>query len=607
MQNILTHARYVLLVCVCMIAGCDQSPEYDLESVLDGKRVLGIRVNGDGEYEFSLCPKEAFSSTGSIDYSQCLNPLIGADGAPKTFSALPDKPNTLGTKIQTGAVITATAIVAAGVAYWIGRYFTTIKAGKALGSDLFVERIDLGLSALRSMNNLKVPSRLGKRLLNEKGLLKEEIRIALKHDYTLKTLKLKDGTILTEQKAINDEIISWGTTKTDLVRDIGNLQKKITFDEKPWGRELADSLSEGGDIGAVVKADGMNKELYETLHSSNLVIREVDGVFRFEDNIIDKIRRYETLTPEEFKQFKEVSSALSARKKMITKVKKSSKITQAELNKTDEAFSALAGEADAGGGAGKEAADPLMNLVKTSGIGGDGAKEIKELDELSISELHKLKKYLKDIIVHTGDDGTKAELKALRKKVEQEIKSSSHLYVMKNSVKRKHAIKKGVKGDVDYARESILSSSEVADKDMSMMARLASTLRNTFKYKNADGKFTTTVRNHDDLVASLAKGEQFGEIKVDSGALKATSHLAGAGVFISLATFGKSVLPKYSLLEASKYWDALVNDLSPTEGAHTNDLYSVVKGLAIATESRVSDEVQYFFLHTGTKEPKEED
>ena len=600
MQNILAHARYVLLICVCAVAGCEQS-DYSLESVQDGKRVLGIHVNGDGEYEFALCPKEAFTFTESafIDYTQCLNPLVGSDGAPKTFSALPDKPNTLATKIQTGAIITATAIVAAGVAYWIGRYFTTIKAGKALGSDLFVERMDLALGALRGMDNLKIPPRLGKRVLNEEGLLKEEIRIALKHDYTLKTLKLRDGTILTDQKAINDEIVSWGTTKTDLVRDIGNLHKKTTFDEKPWGRELADSLSEGGDIGPVVKAEGMTKELYDTLHSNNLVVREVDGSFRFEEKIIDKIRRYEALTAKEFKQFKEVTSALSARKKLVTKIKKSPKITSEELNKTDEALAGL----DGGAADAAKENDPLIALVKTSGIGGD---DIEKIDDLLVSELRDLRRYLKDIRAHTGDKSTRKALKDLQKKVDQEIKSSSYLYAMKDTVRRKHAIKKGINGDVGYARESILSSSEVAGKEASMMSRLAATLRDTFKYKNAEGKFTTTVQNHDELVASLAKGEQFGKVRVDSGALKATTHLAGAGVFLSLATFKRNILPKYSLLEASKYWDALVGEMSPTKGVHTSDLYSVIKGLAIATESKVSDEVQYFFLHTGTAESREE-
>ncbi|MDE3268684.1 MAG: hypothetical protein OYH77_00185 [Pseudomonadota bacterium] len=507
MRNILTRACGVVLVVAFALVSCER-PEYRLESLQDDRRVLGIHVNSDGKYEFSLCPLLA-SYTQDVIASECINPLIGEDGAPKTFSTLPSKPNTLGAKIQTGVIVAATSLAAAGLIYWIGRYFTTIKAGKALGSDLFTNRMDLALETLRGMDNLEIPPRLAQRVLDERGFLKKEIHIAIKHDFTLKKLKLKDGTVLTDSKAIEQEISKWGTTKADLVRDIGNLQKKTEFNGKTWGRELADGLASSnhkdGDIHTIVSNKGMTGELFDSLRRNDLVLREVDGSLQFDEKLISKIRLYEQLTAEELEQLKTVMAALSDSKKLTAKIKNPTKIADAEMNRTYEAIDALNGKPMPSA---KPASDPLLTMIKTSGIGGEG---VEKIDDLMVSELRALKQYIKDVRTHTSDKGTRAQLKDLIAKVNEEIKSSSNLYVLKDSVKswRKHAIKTSADSDINYAREAILSSGEVAG-DKALLARLRNALRDTFKYKNTDCKFSSSIEKKEELVAKISKGEEFG-------------------------------------------------------------------------------------------------
>ena len=523
---------------LAFLASCADTTTSSLQSVQDGRNVLGMHVNADGSYEFKLCPMSK-EFTQQFLAEECINPLLSHDGLPTTFASLPDSPKTLKAHLQNTSILVASSLIAAGITFWVGRYFVNLKGTKFLGIDIMLRSLDEALTASRKISDDVLPPSLEKRLLNEQGLLKKEIRIAIQYDPKLNKLKLTDGKVIEGKKAINKHLVEeLGVTKEDLLRDLSNLHELLDS-----GKFLTDKMENG--LKELVSSKDLSKEVIEDLTKADLLIEEIDNTLHFSDEMVAKIRSYQDLSPEELEQ--------------VTHIKK------------------------------------VLNLQKTP--------EETALMDLTIKQAEEKIQTLKASLKYTKDKSGKIQLdKTSKIQINKEIKSLQ-AEIKKSKYDNKSGFGEVTFEDKDIARNAILNSQEVgtAGKE-GFLQKVSHSLRNTFRYKNADGKFTTHVRRHDEVVESLTtERDLVGKIAIESGVAKISSQMAGGGVFVSLLTIWRNKLPGQALLNANSRWQELTSVGLSAEGKEIDDILSIIKGIASATNSKVSDGVFYFLLNTGTR------
>ena len=593
-----------LCVVVVFIAACGEVDHGQVQSVQDGSRVLGLVANDDGTYEFKLCDKlDAYPDKVLSDTSKCINPLMNADGSAKVFSVVPETPSTTGVRLFDSAIALTIATVAGLLSYGVARYLVKTKVIKRLAREKYVVGLEDSYNATVRQSRGIEGDDLANNKWQEKVIieqtadgswqLKQGLREHILGGNKLKKFnevegienrlmdfdtELKSGERYTARiaKGLEGLVEEAKEKKPDDLQDL--LEKRMVFED------IRVYLEENRQLAEVELSATVEKYLKGMTLPQYLRQLDDDTSKFIGKKIKDSDDNLGLLTSEELvTREKNLEIALEEFKKIDT-----STLDNDGTEKTKEAINKVKELIE-----GYPVADNRDKIVEIladiKGKATDGDLEVHETLNQELTKMigtlagdwKRVRKQLRERIKPTTEGSPENIIAGYEKSVRKIVNNTSNA---KNDGKRRLAeLSKNSEGNED----SVKKKAPFWDWDR---------VKGIFNYRHDE-----IVIDKDKVVKDLVEGKDR-IIDIKKGKDKLISHLTGLLTVTGLMSTdaGSRKLPGHKRVAVAKRWHDLTTGDYSSSATEVDDLRQLIDGIAEVCGARVSPEVFYFLLRSGS-------
>ena len=615
-------------IVVVLVAACGKVDHGQVQSVQDGSRVLGLVANDDGTYEFKLCDKlDAYPDEVLADTSKCINPLMNADGSAKVFNARPATPSTVGTWLFDGAIALTVATIAGVLSYGVARYLVKTKVIKRLAREKYVVGLEDSYNAtIRQLPDGEAEKMATKwkekRIMVESDgswQLEQGLREHILGGNKLKKFNKKNDAV--EQLLIDlDSELKSGERYT--ARIAKGLDDMVTEAKQKKPTQLQEPSAEKQTIDEISKENQDALPELQELLEKKMVFDDI-RVYLEENERLAKVELSPTVKkylkgmtlPEYVRKLDDDTSKFLARK---------------IIKNTDDNLGDLGLLTSEELLMRKKNLDNALEVLKkidTSTLDKDGAEKmgeaIKEVNEL-IGDYPVADNHARIVEILTDAKSVKGET-SNHKTLNQELAKTINL--MSSDLKRaRKQLRERIKPTTEGSPEKIIAGHEKSVRNIvnntpnakkDGKRRLAENAGNNGEANSVDGhqkaSFWDRVRgitnyrhdeiviDKDEVVKDLVEGKDR-IVDIKKGKDKLVSHLTGLLAFTGLifTEDGSRKLPGNKRIAVAKRWHDLTTGDYSSSATRVDDLRRLIDGLAEVSGARVSPEVFYFLLRSGS-------